>query len=135
MIQAEVKWENYSVLVVEDEEELRNILCMFFERRKAKVHFAENGEQALAIVHREKIDLVLSDIRMPGTDGVWLLDRLRELDPKIPLVFLATGFADLSEQDAKARGALGLIPKPFSAKTLFAALEEALATHSLNKAG
>jgi DNA-binding response OmpR family regulator len=78
MSQSLINWETISILVVEDEEELRNILCMFFKRRKAKVFSASNGEIAFEIVNREKIDVVLSDVRMPGTDGIWLLNKLRE---------------------------------------------------------
>jgi DNA-binding NtrC family response regulator len=130
-------WSKYKVLVVEDEEDLRNILCMFFKRRKAaKVMSACNGEEALKIVEGESVDLVLSDVRMPGTDGVWLLDKLRQRNPEIPVVFLATGFADLSESEAKARGALGLIPKPFSVTVLFKILEDTLSVHpGLKKSG
>ncbi len=102
-----------TLLIVDDEEALREPLCMEFESLGCKVLEASNGKQAFEIVKREKIDAVVSDIRMPGGDGVELLKNIKEWNSEFPVVMLITGFSDLSREEAFDMGAESILTKPF----------------------
>lgn len=102
-----------TLLVVDDEPDLRGPLVEEFESLGCRVFEAANGTQALEIVRTQKIDAVISDIRMPGGDGVQLLKEIKKLDHAFPVVMLITGFADLSKADAYDLGAEAILAKPF----------------------
>ncbi|MBL7686578.1 MAG: response regulator [Bdellovibrionaceae bacterium] len=113
------KLEGIKVLVVDDEEDLREILSEDFANAGATVFTAKNGREAFEIIKRETPEVVLSDVRMPGGDGVELLKQIRTLsqDPP-PFVFLLTGFADIQAEETIALGGQGLVAKPFNLRQL-----------------
>ncbi len=113
------KLEGIKVLVVDDEEDLREILSEDFANVGATVFTAKNGREAFEIVKRESPEVVLSDVRMPGGDGVELLKQIRTLSQTPPpYVFLLTGFADIQADETIALGGQGLVAKPFNLRQL-----------------
>lgn len=112
-----------SILIVDDEMELRRAIAFDFKRRGCIVYEAANGNEAFEIVMKNPIHIVVSDVRMPNGTGLELLKRIRQQHPTIPIVLLATGFADLSEHEALKLGALGLIEKPIDRKRMMQLLE------------
>lgn len=111
-------WSNVTILVVEDDPSMRDMLFMVLEAEGAKVFSAENGEVAKKVIQENNIDIVVSDVQMPVCDGVDLLKWVKENFEGIPLVFLATGFADISESAALSLGAEAIFKKPFEAETI-----------------
>lgn len=103
-----------NILVVEDNDSLREVLFEFMVRTGQKVFTASNGKEALYVINSQKIDIVLSDIRMPIMDGVELLDAIKAKDGHQPKVLLATGYAQISEAEAIKKGAVALLNKPYS---------------------
>jgi CheY-like chemotaxis protein len=101
------------ILVVDDETDLRDIVASELEFMGAKVFQAENISTAQKIINQEKIELIVSDIRMPGGTGIDLLDSLKSKDVSNPPVILITGFADITVEDAYNKGAEALVNKPF----------------------
>lgn len=101
------------ILVVDDELDLREIIASEFEFQGAKVFQAENVSAAIKVLESNSIDLVISDIRMPGATGIDLLDIIKTKNIIIPPIILITGFADITLEDAFNRGAEALINKPF----------------------
>jgi DNA-binding response OmpR family regulator len=101
------------LLIVEDEDDLREPLVLEFESLGCKVYQAKNGRDGFDIVVNEKLDAVISDIRMPGGDGVELLKRIKANDHLFPVVMLITGFSDLSKEEAYQLGAEAILSKPF----------------------
>lgn len=101
------------VLVVDDEADLREIVASELEFMGGIVTQAENISEAKDILNSEKIDLIVSDIRMPGGTGVDLLDYIKSRDVNEPPIMLITGFADITVQEAFDRGAEALMNKPF----------------------
>jgi CheY-like chemotaxis protein len=101
------------ILIVEDDEILRNMLS---ETMSSLDYFAigvEDGETALSQMKTQDFDLVISDIRMPQMDGVTLLKKIKEIAPKLPVV-LITGFpSTYPVQRALQEGADGYLAKPF----------------------
>jgi CheY-like chemotaxis protein len=102
-----------TLLVVDDEVDLRDIVASELEFMGAKVFQAQNITIAQKILLDHKIDLVISDIRMPGGTGIDLLDAIKTRNTHTPPIILITGFADITAEDAFSKGAEALMNKPF----------------------
>ena len=101
-----------TILVVDDEPEVLDLLAETLERYGARTFRASGGIVAAKLLEKEKVDLVLSDIRMPDGDGIYLLGEVTRILGGPPVV-LMTGYSDLTEEEAMKRGAKALITKPF----------------------
>ncbi|NKE48032.1 response regulator [Roseomonas frigidaquae] len=118
---------NRSVLVVDDENALRDIFVAWFRRAGYEVSAAQNGAEALSICGDRRIDLVVSDMRMPVMDGITLARRLQDGRSPVPKILLVTGFADLSVMEAYALGSVqSILSKPTRRSALLAEAERAL---------
>lgn len=102
-----------TLLVVDDEVDLRDIVASELEFMGAKVYQAENISNAQKILSQHSIDLIVSDIRMPGGTGIDLLDSVKARNTNVPPIILITGFADITVEDAFNKGAEALVNKPF----------------------
>lgn len=107
-----------TLLVVDDEADLREIVSSELEFMGAKVFQAENVSVAKSILNAHKIDLIVSDIRMPGGTGIDLLNFIKAKSKDVPPIILITGFADISTEDAFNQGAEALLSKPFKLEEL-----------------
>lgn len=124
-----IDWKKYRLLVVEDDSDMRDSLVDLLSEEGCRVWNAANGKDALNILSEQAIDLVLSDVQMPIMDGEELLKIIREKDPKVPIVLLATGQSHLSKEDAVKAGACDLIQKPFDAAEIIKKIEHYLTLH------
>ena len=107
-----------TVLVVDDEVEIREMLVRTFQRRGYHVIEADGGNAAMDILTRERVDLIISDVNMPDGDGVELLNRVRNASGlDLPILFI-TGAYTLTEEAALKRGAQGFFTKPLSFRKL-----------------
>jgi DNA-binding NtrC family response regulator len=120
-----------TILVVDDEEMLREILAEELMGRGATVFCAENGASALSLVRQRKFDAVISDVRMPGGDGISLIKSIREELLVKPKVFLCSGFNDLSKEDARDMGVIEIFGKPFKCDLIVRSVAKALGNASL----
>jgi DNA-binding NtrC family response regulator len=116
---SDVLLQNKTLLIVDDEPDLRGILSSELEYLGAKVYQAENVTAAKLIIDQHHIDLVISDIRMPGETGIDLLNYIKSKSSDAPPVILITGFADITNQSAIEQGAAALLSKPFLLEDLF----------------
>jgi two-component system, cell cycle sensor histidine kinase and response regulator CckA len=112
-----------AVLVVEDNEAVRQLVVMLLEQKGHKVLCANNGLEGLMVYssYRARVDLVLTDIDMPQMNGIALATRIRALDPSRKIVFMS-GASD----DPEGLGSYPLLSKPFRPDELIAAVEGAL---------
>ncbi|MCM2349932.1 MAG: response regulator [Bacteriovoracaceae bacterium] len=101
-----------TLLIVDDEVDLRDIVASELEFMGAKVFQAENILKAQQVLKDNPIDLIISDIRMPGGTGIDLLEIVKKKEDAPPMV-LITGFADITLEDAFDKGAEALLSKPF----------------------
>lgn len=101
-----------TLLVVDDESDLRDIVASELEFMGAEVHQAENIVAAQKLINQHNIDLIISDIRMPGGTGIDLLNIVKAKNESAPMI-LITGFADITTEDAFDKGAEALVNKPF----------------------
>ena len=120
--------EGATVLVVEDEEAVRGVVCRMLERHGARTLAAASGEEALELhaAHAQEIALVLLDCQMPGLDGIAVLRELSRRKPA-PCVVLTSGQDQEGLQDELQSGRVaGFLGKPFRGEVLRATLEQAL---------
>jgi putative nucleotidyltransferase with HDIG domain len=114
------------ILVVDDEEAIREVVSTMLESRGYGCTALSNGRAAQEFVRKQTPDLVLSDMIMPEMDGIKLLDWLREHDPEIPVI-MVTAIHDISTAlEAIRRGAYDYILKPFEKDQLFHAVSRAV---------
>jgi len=113
------------VLVVDDEAGLRMTIGANLELEGFEIVEAESGEQALELITAQPFDLVLSDIRMPGMNGVELFRKIRALRPDMPVVLMTAFALEGLVQDALREGAFAVLPKPFEIDHLVRALSSA----------
>lgn len=103
-----------SLLVVDDEQDIREFASNFFRRRKLDVRSAASGEEALDLLNERRSDLVLLDIKMDGIDGVETLRRIKEIDRQIKVI-MVTGRKPEDDDTfvhCKKLGAFDYIHKP-----------------------
>ena len=107
-----------TVLIVDDEKDLRDLLSFSLEIHGIQTHKASNGREAIEIIKANPVDIVISDIRMPGGDGIELLREAKQKDAKVPVILLMTGFSEVPLEDAFAAGAEAIFLKPIAIKPL-----------------
>lgn len=108
--------ERQTVLIVEDEADIRELLSEYFRARDYDVLGAADGRSALAVIARDgaRIGLVITDLHLPGVDGLEVLRAAREANPAASVV-IVTGFASLDSAIQAVRlGAYDYLTKPFS---------------------
>lgn len=120
-----------NILVVEDEELMRNILRRILEDAGYRIKTADSAENALEIFKTSDIDIVLTDIRMTGMDGLELLDQIKNIDPEA-LVIIMTAYSSVDSAIAALRkGAYDYITKPFVNEDLLQTIKNALRQREL----
>jgi two-component system, response regulator, stage 0 sporulation protein F len=116
------------ILIVDDEEGLREGLSKLLEAEGYAVLAAETGERALEILATTRIDLVLTDMRMPGMDGIALLKKIRELYGDVGVIIL-TGYGQIESYiEAMNFGAIEYVSKPFKVNELKFIINRVLTT-------
>jgi len=116
---------NRTILLVDDEPDIREVLEIYLTELGYSVHAAENGETALKTFHRTAPSIVLSDIKMPGIDGIELLRRIKALEPSTEVIMI-TGHGDMALAiDSLKLEATDFITKPINDDMLAVALGRA----------
>jgi len=115
----------YKVLVIDDEKTTLSMFQMFLKAYGYTVLTAENGEKGLEVFDQEKPDLVITDIKMPGVDGMQVLSRIKEISPGTEVIII-TGYgdSDLTVQAMKLN-ATDFLHKPIGKDALQQALHRA----------
>jgi len=107
-----------NILVVDDSPELSEVVAEFLGMFGYTVHTAHNGREALDCIQTHAIRLVVSDIHMPGMDGLTLMGEIKDRFPGVPVV-LITGFSvSEARKIALGKGADAFVAKPFHMKEL-----------------
>ncbi|PIW27847.1 MAG: hypothetical protein COW30_09325 [Rhodospirillales bacterium CG15_BIG_FIL_POST_REV_8_21_14_020_66_15] len=122
-----------TILLVEDEDAVRMFGARALRNKGYKVLEAQNGEAALDVINGtdRKIDLIVSDVVMPGMDGYTLVRRLREQMPQVKVI-LMSGYAEDAFQDQIDKDeTLHFLPKPFTLKTLVGKVKEIIVSEGL----
>ncbi len=115
------------VLVLDDEKGLCEDMKEFFAYRGYKVFAATSGEQAVSIIKKENLDILVLDIKMEGIDGLKVLKTAKEKDPKVKAIMVTALRDEDMKRQALSLGASEYVTKPFSYEKL-----ETLIIHMVN---
>src|SRR6266699_3511332 len=114
------------ILVIDDEAAIRDSLRMTLEYEGYEFLGAATGQEGLALAEREAPDLVLLDVKMPGMDGLEVLDRLRASNVAIPVIVVSGHGTISTAVEATKKGAFDFIEKPFASERVLVSLRNAL---------
>jgi two-component system nitrogen regulation response regulator NtrX len=120
------------ILVIDDEAAIRDSLKMTLEYEGYECLGAATGQEGLALVEREAPDLVLLDVKMPGMDGIEVLERIRSLNDALPVVVVSGHGTISTAVEATKKGAFDFIEKPFASERVLVSLRNALAQRQLH---
>jgi DNA-binding NtrC family response regulator len=118
------------ILVIDDQEAIRRVVRRALERDGHEVFDASDGELGMEILESQSFDLVITDIFMPGQDGIVTLRQIRKRFPSLKVIVISggdsTGLLDM-RQDAEFLGAVSSLQKPFNAREIIDMVRAALA--------
>jgi two-component system, NtrC family, nitrogen regulation response regulator NtrX len=114
------------VLVIDDESAIRDSLKMILEYEDYQFVGAAGGQDGLAAVQRERPDVVLLDIKMPGMDGIEVLKQLHALDETLPVVMISGHGTTQTAVEAVRSGAVDFLDKPLSSERVIVTLQNVL---------
>ena len=115
-----------TLLVVDDAPFFRHLLADLLSSRGFEVVQTASGPEVIDLISRQQIDVVLSDIEMPGMNGPELLRRVKRLHPEIPVIMLSSHHDFQAAREVLRDGALEYLTKPIDEAELFAAIDRAL---------
>lgn len=121
------------VLIIDDEKAIRRSLRDILEYEKFTVEEAENGKDAIQKIEKENFDLFLCDIKMPGIDGIEVLEKIMEKNDESPVIMISGHGNIETAVEAVKKGAFDFIQKPFDLNRLLVSVRNALDKGSLVK--
>lgn len=114
------------ILIVDDEQGIRDLLIIEFQKLGYKVFSAVNGEDAISKLQTEKVDIIISDMKMPKVDGLDLLKIVKDQSPETEVIII-TGYATVENAlETMRNGAYDFVQKPFNIDELAAVVEKAI---------
>src|SRR5829696_6534188 len=119
------------ILVIDDEAAIRDSLKMTLEYEGYEFIGAATGQEGLALAEREAPDLVLLDVKMPGMDGIEVLERLRNMNEAVPVIVVSGHGTISTAVEATKKGAFDFIEKPFASERVLVSLRNALDSRQL----
>ncbi len=120
-----------TILVVDDEKSVRDSLRMILTYAHYEVELAEDGARALSLLNSHPIDMVLLDIKMPGMDGIEVLEAMRKQNPELPIVIISGHGTIETAVEATKKGAFDFLSKPLDRDKLLVTVRNALEQHKL----
>ena len=119
------------LLVVDDEDLLRNSLLKLLTMEGYSVLSASDGNEALGLIKENKFQLVITDLKMPGMSGMELIEEVRKLSPDTKVIILTAHGEWNTYLEAMEKGAFEYLNKPINKDDLFAAVKRALLGFSI----
>lgn len=104
--------KDITVLIVDDEKDIRETMKLNMELDDFNVLIASGGHEAIQVLTNNYVDFIISDIRMPEGDGVSLLNYVKKYYQSIPHVVLVSGYSEITAAEVKDLGGIDLISKP-----------------------
>jgi two-component system response regulator GlrR len=126
---------NPQVLLVDDDESLLRLMAIRLEGEGYNVHSAESGKDALRLMNTQNYDVVLSDLRMPGLDGLSLFEEIMSLGKDIPVILMTAHGTIQDAVEATQRGVFGFLTKPIDHVELRYLLEKAVSQSQGSQSG
>src|SRR5690554_6349894 len=116
----------YRILIIDDDVDICMLLKRFFERNNYDVKIAFKGMEGIDIVKNEKIDLVLTDFRLPDKDGFQMIEAIKNINETLPIIVI-TGYSDVNQAVKVIRlGAYEYVTKPIYPEEILLLVQDAL---------
>jgi DNA-binding NtrC family response regulator len=116
------KLRKMNMLLIDDDEWIRDSLTIFFESEGCRINAFETAEEGLQAIKKDRYDIIIIDYRLPGMDGLDFLKRIKETYPDaMKILITAYGTANLASEAVHV-GVQDFIEKPFTTKTIEASL-------------
>ncbi len=116
----------FNILVAEDDRNISNLIREIVERKGNNVLLAKDGEEALQIFNTLKVDLVITDLKMPKVDGITLISRIRERNRDLPIIIITGYSSEKNRALAKQHGVSEILSKPCSLMDISRAIDRNL---------
>jgi CheY-like chemotaxis protein len=116
-----------SILVVDDSRELTYVIADFLSMHGYEVQTAHNGFEALNCMGKKRLDIVVTDIHMPGMDGFALMSEIKTRYPDVPIILITGLSVGEAQKMAFEKGADAFVAKPFKMKELKSVIESVIA--------
>ncbi len=122
------------ILIVDDVTPIRDIVISILQKRGHRIFEAKAGDEALNIARAKKVHLVITDVNMPGMDGISMIGRMRSIENygSVPIVVLAKDANDANIERAKTAGAVDWVAKPFTEEALVNKVNQVLVDYYVN---
>lgn len=125
--------KTYNILIVDDEENIRTVLRLDLEKQNYGVDEAESGQQGLELIKNTHYDLLITDLKMNGMDGLEMMREIKKIKPEIMIIML-TGYGSLdSAVEAMRLGASDYLKKPYDKSELYLRISKCFEILELNK--
>jgi two-component system, NtrC family, response regulator PilR len=125
--------DGYNILVVDDDQSMREFLDLLLSRENYRVSSAENGNQALGLINKHIYDLVLVDIRLGDITGLEVLKQVKKQHPDTVVIMISAYSTTEIAVKAMNEGAYDFVPKPFDNNELRQTIARALALQTLEQ--
>jgi len=126
------KLKDLDILLVDEDEWIRDSLSLFFESEDCSLVTLETAEKALIALNRRKFDIIITDYKLPGMDGIALLKKIKTSHPKAVKILITAYATDAVVRQARQAGAQQLIQKPFTSDTIVTCLAKLTADNYSN---
>ena len=113
------------VIIADNHESVLDVLTNLLGLLDIEVVACRTGQEVLQLVEKKQVDAVISDVEMPTLGGLDLAAELKERSPGLPVIMMSSYADEAMEGEAKQRGALGLLAKPFKVESVIAMLAQA----------
>lgn len=123
------KLKGYTILIVEDEENVRDVLSSIARREGASIVEAGDGQQGLKKLKENQVDAIITDLAMPIMNGLEMIEKIREDDPNVPIVILTGENDSKAAQKGLRFGVFDLLEKPIDRGNLINRVHNAIEHH------
>jgi len=116
------KLRNMKILLIDDDEWIRDSLSIFFEAEGCRIVSVETAEEGLEALRSQDYDIIITDYKLPGMDGIEFLKQIQRSQKNAKKVLITAYKSELVVEEAKKAGVQHLIAKPFTSETIEASL-------------
>ena len=106
--------QDFSILVVEDLEAVRELICLILEEDGYHVESASNGKEGLELFSTKHFDMVFTDLLMPVMSGIEMGEKIKRINKNIPIVLVTAWMMEYTESEVHSKGIDYIVKKPFS---------------------
>jgi len=106
--------QDFSILVVEDLDPLRDLICLILEEDGYHVESASNGKEGLELFSTKHFDMVFTDLLMPVMSGIEMGEKIKRINKNIPIVLVTAWMMEYTESEVHSKGIDYIVKKPFS---------------------